>query len=76
DPVIEELNEAYRASTNPEERNDLAGRIFQQAFEQYAVAPLASLSAEITVNPETVAGWTFPGVTSAGISHFNLIAPK
>lgn len=76
DPVIEELNEAYRASTDPDEREDLAGRIFQQAFEQYAVAPLASLSAEITVDPDTVAGWTFPGVTSAGISHFNLIEPR
>lgn len=76
DPVIEELNEQYRASTDLDERNDLAGRIFQQAFEQYAVAPLASLSAEIMINPETVAGWTFPGVTSAGISHFNLIEPR
>lgn len=76
DPVIEELNALYAASTDPDERNDLAGRIFQQAFEQYAVAPLASLSAEIMVNPDTVAGWTFPGVTSAGISHFNLIQPR
>ncbi|TVR44242.1 MAG: hypothetical protein EA386_14580 [Rhodobacteraceae bacterium] len=73
DPVIEELNEALRASSDPEERDDLAGRIFERAFEQYAVAPLVSLSAEITVNPDTVAGWVFPGVTSAGISHFNLI---
>ncbi|MDD7972761.1 ABC transporter substrate-binding protein [Roseinatronobacter alkalisoli] len=76
DPVIEELNTLYAASTDPQEREELAGRIFQQAFEQYAVAPLASLSAEIMVNPETVAGWTFPGVTSAGISHFNLIEPQ
>ena len=44
-------------------------------FEQYAVAPLASLSAEVIVNPETVAGWTFPGTTSVGVSHFPNIRP-
>lgn len=76
DPVIEELNARYAASSDPAERDELAGLIFQQAFENYAVAPLASLAAEIMVNPETIAGWTFPGVTSAGISHFHLIEPK
>ncbi|MFN3825484.1 MAG: ABC transporter substrate-binding protein [Pseudorhodobacter sp.] len=76
DPVIEALNVQYAASSDPAERNELAGKIFQQAFENYAVVPLASLAAEIMVNPETVSGWTFPGVTSAGISHFNLIEPK
>ncbi len=76
DPVIEELNEQYRASIEPEERERLAGQIFERAFEQYAVAPLASLSAEVMVDPEAVSAWTFPGVTSAGVSHFNLIEPN
>jgi len=76
DPIIEALNMEYRASINPEERDRLAGEIFEQAFEQYAVAPLASLSTEVMMNPETIAGWQFPGVTSAGVSHFNLIEAK
>lgn len=76
DPVIEALNTQYRASVDPAERDRLAGEIFERAFNQYAVAPLASLSAEVMVDPDTIDSWTFPGVTSAGVSHFNLIAPK
>ena len=76
DPVIEALNEEYRASIDPKERDRLAGEIFERAFHQYAVAPLASLSAEVMVDPDTVDDWTFPGVTSVGISHFNLIEPN
>lgn len=76
DPIVEELNGRYRASIDVAERNDLAGQIFTRVFENYAVAPLASLSAEIMVNPETVSSWQFPGVTSAGVSHFHLITPK
>lgn len=75
DPVIEGLMEKYVVSIDPAERNELASGIFTQVFEQYAVAPLASISAEVMVNPETVSGWTFPGATSVGISHFGSIVP-
>lgn len=75
DPVIEKLNAEYQATIDPAKRNELAGKIFTQVFENYAVAPLASLSMDVMVNPGTASGWTFPGVTSAGISHFHLITP-
>ena len=67
--------EKYVISIDPDERNALASGIFTQVFEQYAVAPLASISAEVIVNPETISGWTFPGATSVGISHFGSIIP-
>lgn len=75
DPVIEELMAKYVDSIDPVERNELAGGIFTQVFEQYAVAPLASISAEVIVNPETVSDWVFPGATSVGVSHFSSIVP-
>lgn len=75
DAVIEELMAKYVDSIDPDERNELAGGIFTQVFEQYAVAPLASISAEVIVNPETVSDWVFPGATSVGISHFSSIVP-
>lgn len=75
DEVIEGLMTKYMASIDPAERNELAGGIFTRVFEQYAVAPLASISAEVIVNPETVSAWTFPGATSVGVSHFGSIAP-
>ncbi|GFE49703.1 peptide ABC transporter [Roseobacter cerasinus] len=75
DEVIEGLMEKYMVSIDLEERNELAGGIFTRVFEQYAVAPLASISAEVIVNPETVREWTFPGTTSVGVSHFGSIVP-
>ena len=75
DEVIEGLMTKYMVSIDPAEREELAGGIFTRVFEQYAVAPLASISAEVIVNPETVGGWVFPGTTSVGISHFGSIAP-
>lgn len=75
DEVIEGLMAKYMVSIDPAERDELAGGIFTRVFEQYAVAPLASISAEVIVNPETVAEWTFPGATSVGVSHFGAIVP-
>ena len=75
DSVIEGLMVRYVDSINPDERNELASGIFTQVFEQYAVAPLASVSAEVIVNPETISEWVYPGVTSVGISHFGSIVP-
>lgn len=75
DEVIEGLMATYVDSTNPEEREQLAGDIFTRVFEEYASAPLASISAEVIVNPETVSAWTFPGATSVGVSHFGSIVP-
>ena len=75
DTVIEELMAKYVVSIDPAERDALAGGIFTRVFEQYAVAPLVSISAEVLVNPETVAGWVFPGTTSVGVSHFPGITP-
>jgi peptide/nickel transport system substrate-binding protein len=37
--------------------------------------PLAAVRAEMSVDPEVVAGWSFPGVTTAGMSHWHLIEP-
>ncbi len=75
DPVIEELMAKYVESIDPAERDELAGGIFTQVFNQYAVVPLSSISTVVIVNPETVSDWVFPGVTSVGVSHFPLIKP-
>jgi peptide/nickel transport system substrate-binding protein len=74
-PDIDALVDEYKKTIDPEERDRLAGEVFAQAFELYANVPLASLSAEVMVNPDTVESWLFPGVTSGGISHFENIAP-
>ena len=74
-PEIDALVDEYKVTIDPDERERLAGEIFELAFDLYANVPLASLAAELMVNPDTIAGWTFPGVTSGGTSHFELIEP-
>jgi peptide/nickel transport system substrate-binding protein len=63
------------ATIDPEERDKIAGEAFTYLFEQYSDMPIAALRAEMTVNPEVVAEWPFPGVTTAGMSHWHLIEP-
>jgi peptide/nickel transport system substrate-binding protein len=37
--------------------------------------PIAAVRTEVAINPEVVADWRFPGVTTNGISHWHLIEP-
>ena len=56
-----------------EERAALIRDMFTYVFDNYAHMPIASISAEVVANPQRVAGWTFPGSSSSGFSHFELI---
>jgi peptide/nickel transport system substrate-binding protein len=75
DETTEALVLEYKDTVDPEERDRLAQGIFTHLFETYASVPIAAVAADVAVNPSTIAGWTFPGVTSAGLSHFHLIQP-
>jgi len=54
-------------------REALIREAFTYAFENYTDLPLVSLRHPVAIDPETVVGWTFPGVTSDGLSHWHLI---
>ncbi len=56
-----------------DERDQIAREAFNYLFDNYAAVPLFEVKSIVAVNPATVADWTFPGVTSAGISHWHLI---
>ena len=73
DDKINELIDQLRATIDPDEREALIQEAFTYAFEQYTDMPIAAIDAEAVVNPEVVAEWTFPGVTSVGFSHWHLI---
>jgi peptide/nickel transport system substrate-binding protein len=73
DPVVNERFDELRNEVDPERREALAGAIFTHLFESYSHAPLVRIFAEVTVDPNRITGWTFPGSTSSGLSHFHLI---
>ncbi len=64
---------AMLASIDLEERDQIAREIFNYLFEQYNDIPLFEVFTQVAINPEVVAGWQFPGVTSSGISHWHLV---
>ncbi len=72
DRIIELTNEVNR-TLDTEAREALIREAFSYVYEQYADMPMVSLAAEIVVDPEVIAGWTYPGVTSNGFSHWQLI---
>ncbi len=61
------------ASSNADERNRIARKVFNYLFEQYNDIPLFKVFTRVAVNPDVVSGWQFPGVTSSGIGHYHLI---
>ena len=60
-------------SSNAEERDRIARKVFNYLFEQYNDIPLFQVFTQIAVNPDVISGWQFPGVTSSGVGHYHLI---
>jgi peptide/nickel transport system substrate-binding protein len=71
--TIQELTYELVATIDPVERDRIARRAFTYLFDQYADIPLGATTKDYIVNPDVVAGWTFPGATSTGQSHWHLI---
>ncbi|WP_209428058.1 ABC transporter substrate-binding protein [Pararhodobacter sp. SW119] len=72
---MEELATAMNASIDPEERGEIARDAFTYLYELYADIPVASVGYEVAVDPDTIVGWTYPGATAIGLSHWHLIEP-
>jgi peptide/nickel transport system substrate-binding protein len=70
---LDELGAQLIAEHDIEKRNVIIGDMFTLIFDNYAHMPLATIFAEVAVNPQTVENWSFPGASSSGISHFELI---
>ena len=69
------LTEALGATVDREERARIAAEAYTYLFENYVEMPIAAINSEMTVDPEVVAVWPFPGVTAGGMSHWHLIEP-
>ena len=75
DDVTQELAHRLSRTVDLEERAAIGREAFTYLFEQYAEMPIAAIHAEMTVNPQVVKDWKFPGSTTAGMSHWHLIEP-
>lgn len=74
-PVTEELFSDWVSSSDAAERNRLAQQVGDEWFYESATIPMAQFSLSLIVDPAVVSDWVFPGVTSRGLTHFELIEP-
>ena len=75
DDELTAIVEEMAKTIDPEKREALMQKAFIYAFEHYTDMPIVSLHHPVVINPETIDTWTFPGVTSNGLSHWHLIKP-
>ena len=76
DPEVNELGGQLVAETDPAKRGEFLNKMFTRISETYAHLPMATVPATVVVNSDLVEGWTFPGATSSGLSHYELIDLK
>lgn len=67
------MGEELLKTHDSEARAELLERMFTHVFDNYAHMPVATVSAEVVINPARISGWQFPGASGLGISHFHLI---
>ncbi|SIT12351.1 ABC transporter substrate-binding protein [Paracoccus saliphilus] len=72
-PELDEMGAELVETKEPAERANIVENMFTYVFDNYAHMPIATVSAEVVINPERVKGWQFPGASSSGFSHFHLI---
>jgi len=76
DPEINGWGEELLVETDPAKRDMLLENMFTRIFDTYAHIPMATVPASVVVNNDLVEGWTFPGASSSGLSHYHLIDLK
>ncbi len=63
----------FNSETDAARRDEIAREIFNYLFEQHVDIPMYEIRAQLAYNPEVVAEWQFPGVTSSGYGHWNYV---
>ncbi len=70
------VNETYMClvkSADLEVREKCARELGDWLYDNYADMPMHHLPADVTVNPNYIESYVWPGLTSAGISHYHNI---
>lgn len=76
DPELNEMGGQLIGETDPKARASLLEAMYSRIFDSYAHLPMATVPAAVVVNDDLIEGWTFPGATSSGLSHFQLIETR
>ncbi len=72
-PFVNEEYQCLVRSADLTERSQCARKIGDFLYDNYADIPMFHLNADVTVDPEFIADYVWPGLTSAGVSHYHNI---
>ena len=73
DDFVNERNQCFLTQADAEVRRTCALELGNYLYDNYSDMPLFELTHDMTVNPDVIAGWVYPGLSSAGITHFHNI---
>ena len=73
EPFVNDTYLCLERSADLGERDKCARDIGNYLYDNYIAAPMFHLYADVTVNPEFIESYVWPGLTSAGVSHFHNI---
>ena len=73
DDYVNQRNQCLLTQSQRDIRNTCALELGNYLYDNYADIPMFELTHDMTVNPEFIAGWVYPGLSSAGITHFHNI---
>ena len=72
-PLVNEKYQCLVRSADLAERDQCAREIGNFLYDNYGDIPMFMLAADVTVDPEFIEDYVWPGLTSAGVSHFHAI---
>ena len=73
EPFVNDTYLCLEQSADLAERDNCAREIGNYLYDNYIAAPMFHLYADVTVNPDFIESYVWPGLTSAGVSHFHNI---
>ena len=73
DSFVNERNQCLITQADRDMRQTCALELGNYLYDNYADLPMFELTHDMTVDPEHIEGWVYPGLSSAGITHFHNI---
>jgi oligopeptide transport system substrate-binding protein len=71
--LIDQNWKAIGQTNDLDEIDRLIGEVGNERFDNFADIPFFWFGLEVTVNPEVIEDWTFPGTSASKTSHWNLL---
>ena len=72
-PFVNEKNQCFLTQSDAEVRGQCALELGNYLYDNYVDIPIYELTHDMTVDPDVIESWVYPGLSSAGITHFHNI---